>query len=136
MEKSGSSNPSEILEIKSSEKPWLPPEQKTKGSEMKGQREDRTDSGFFSESLTPKLPPEAMAPEVIAPEEAPEGSSGRPEGQAASRRYPRKFEDIPVFETDSESEEHRSSEKVGNFLMSNFFQKFQMFQLGISLWTP
>ena len=125
MEKSGSSNPSEILEIKSSEKPWLPPEQKTKGSEMKGQREDRTDSGFFSESLTPKLPPEAIAPEE-APEEAPEGSLDRPEGQAASRRYPRKFEDIPVFETESESEEHRSSEKVGNFFnVENFYKNFK-----------
>ena len=86
------------IETSSSEKPSS--EAKTKVSEMKGQREDRTDSGFFSESLTPKL-----APEVIA------SPSGEVESQTTLRR---KFEysDIPVFASDSESEEHRSSEKV------------------------
>ena len=91
----------DTIETNSSEKPSS--EAKTKVSEMKGQREDRTDSGFFSESLTPKL-----APEVIA---TPEEASGEVECQTTQRK---KFEysDIPVFASDSESEEHRSSEKV------------------------
>ena len=91
----------DTIETNSSEMPSS--EAKTKVSEMKGQREDRTDSGFFSESLTPKLAPEATA--------TPEETSGEVEGQITQRRN-FEYSDIPVFASDSESEEHRSSEKV------------------------
>ena len=86
-------------EVKSSEK---------KSETLKGQREDRTDSGFFSESLTPKLPPEDTTDAFTASAEPSEIQ----EGPTTSRK---KFEDIPVFASDSETEEHQSSEKVRNY---------------------
>ena len=89
-----------IPEVKSSEK-----RSGSKTEALKGQREDRTDSGFFSESLTPKLPPEVTTDAFTASTEASEVR----EGPTTSRK---KFEDIPVFESDSETEEHQSSEKV------------------------
>ena len=89
-----------IPEVKSSEK-----KSELKTEHLKGQREDRTDSGFFSESLTPKLPPEDITDAFPASTEVSEVQ----EGPTTSRK---KFEDIPVFESDSETEEHQSSEKV------------------------
>lgn len=80
-------------------------ELKTEPLEMKAQREDRTDSGFFSESLTPKLPAEATTDELTSTGEALKVR----ENQQTIRR---KFEDIPVFESESETEENPSSEKV------------------------
>ena len=89
-----------IPEVKSSEK-----KSELKTEHLKGQREDRTDSGFFSESLTPKLPPEDITDAFPASTEVSEVQ----EGPTTSRK---KFEDIPVFESESETEEHQSSEKV------------------------
>ena len=92
-----------IPEVKSSEK-----KSELKTEHLKGQREDRTDSGFFSESLTPKLPPEDITDASGNFPVSAEVSEVQ-EGPTTSRK---KFEDIPVFESDSETEEHQSSEKV------------------------
>ena len=90
-----------IPEVKNS----LEKKSELKTEPLKGQREDRTDSGFFSESLTPRFPPEDVTDAFPGSTEVSEVQ----EGPTTSRK---KFEDIPVFESDSETEEHQSSEKV------------------------
>ena len=90
-----------IPEVKNS----LEKKSELKTEPLKGQREDRTDSGFFSESLTPRFPPEDVTDAFPGSTEVSEVQ----EGPTTSRT---KFEDIPVFESDSETEEHQSSEKV------------------------